>query len=45
MRLSSIAALAVFILLVAMAVFVLTPYERRSSASLGLPGPLWASRP
>jgi hypothetical protein len=45
MRLSSITALAVLILLVAMTAFVLTPNERRSSSSLSLPGPLWASRP
>jgi hypothetical protein len=41
---SSFGALVLIVLLVAVAVFLLAPHDRRSVASLGNPGPLWSSQ-
>jgi hypothetical protein len=41
---SSFGALVLLMLVVAAAVFVLTPHERRSLASLGNPSPLWSNQ-
>jgi len=41
---SSFSALVLIVLVVAVAVFLLTPYERRSTVSTGLPSTLWSAQ-
>jgi len=41
---SSFGALVLIMLLVAVAVFLLVPHDRQSTASLGNPGQLWSSQ-